>query len=146
MRHRVKKIKLNRDTKHRQSLFKNLVRSLVEMGAITTTEPKAKETKRLADQLIGKAKEDSVATRRHLHEFFGKRDVVNTLVDRVAPLFPDRVSGFTTISRVGKRRGDNTMLFRLALITQPEGVGSLKNPNPEEHKPKKPAKKVADKK
>jgi large subunit ribosomal protein L17 len=131
MRHRVKVNKLNRDTKHRRSLFKNLVRALIEHGAITTTEPKAKETKRLADQMIGKARQDSLATRRNLHEFFGKRDVVNTLVERIAPLFPDRISGFTTISVVGKRRGDNTQLYRLALVVQPEVTGTLKRPEAE---------------
>ncbi len=129
MRHRVKVNKFNRDTKHRESLFKNLVRALVEHGSITTTEQKAKEVKRLADRLIGKAKTDSVHMRRQLHEFFGKRDVVNTLVDRIAPLFTDRVSGFTTTTAVGIRRGDNTRMVAISLVTMPEVVG-LKNPNP----------------
>ncbi len=129
MRHRVKVNKFNRDTKHRESLFKNLVRSLVEHGSITTTEPKAKEVKRLADRLIGKAKTDSVHMRRQLHEIFGKRDVVNTLVDRIAPLFTDRVSGFTTLTAAGTRRGDNTRMVEISLVLKPE-VAGLKNPSP----------------
>ncbi len=126
MRHRIKGKKLNRDTNHRKMLLRNLVRSLVEVGEITTTEAKAKETKRLADKYIGKAKADTVATRRVLHSFFGKRDVVNTLVERVAPLFGDRASGFTTLKKAGTRRGDNTGLVTLALVKKPEGVGTLK--------------------
>lgn len=108
-------------------LLRNLVRSLIEVGEITTTEAKAKETKRLADKLIGKARVDSTANRRVLHNFFGKRDVVNTLVDRVAPVFKERISGFTTLKTSGVRRGDNTKLMTLALLEKPEGVGTLKN-------------------
>lgn len=128
MRHRVKVNKFNRDTKHRESLFKNLVRALVEHGTITTTEQKAKEVKRLADRLIGKAKTDSIATRRLLHTFFGKRDVVNTLVESIAPLFTDRVSGFTRLTQVGLRRGDNTKLVQISLVVERPNPGTLKKP------------------
>jgi large subunit ribosomal protein L17 len=107
MRHRVTSKQFNRDTNHRKALLKNLVRSLIEEGLIVTTEAKAKETKRVADRIIHKAQTDSIATRRGLHRFFGQRDVVNTLVDRVAPAMKDRVSGFTTIAPMGNRRGDN---------------------------------------
>lgn len=126
MRHRSKIKKFNRDTKSRKALFKNLVRSLVEQGSIVTTEAKAKEAKRIADKLIGKAKDDSLATRRTLHRFFGARDVVNTLVDRIAPEFSDRVSGFTRVTKVGVRRGDNTPIAKLSLVKTPETVGTLK--------------------
>jgi len=127
MRHRSKIKKFNRDTKSRKALFKNLVRSLVETGSITTTEAKAKETKRIADKLIGKSKTDTVATRRLLHRFFGTRNVVNTLVEKIAPEFSDRVSGFTTIAKVGLRRGDNTQLSKLSLVKAPESIGTLKS-------------------
>lgn len=126
MRHRNKDKKFNRDSKARRALFKGLVRSLVEHGSIVTTQAKAKEIKRLADKIIGKAKDDSLATRRLLHKFFGTRDVVNTLVDKIAPVFADRTSGFTTISDVGLRRGDNTQLSKLALATTVEAMGTLK--------------------
>lgn len=127
MKHRVKIKKFNRDTKSRKALFKNLVRSLVETGSIVTTESKAKEARRIADKLIGKAKDDSLETRRTLHRFFGTRDVVNTLVDRIAPEFADRVSGFTRITKVGVRRGDNSDMAELSLVKAPDTIGSLKN-------------------
>ncbi len=142
MRHRVKVNKFNRDTKHRESLFKNLVRALVEHGSITTTEQKAKEVKRLADHYISKAKTDSVHMRRQLHEYFGKRDVVNTLVDRIAPLFADRVSGFTTLAAAGTRRGDNTKMISVTLIARPETTG-LQNPQPKVSAAPKPVAKAA---
>lgn len=148
MRHRIKDKKFNRDANSRKALFKNLVRSLVEKGSITTTQAKAKETKRIADKLIGKAKVDSIATRRNLHRFFGARDVVNTLVDKIAPQFEDRVSGFTRITKVGVRRGDNTTMAELSLIKKPETVGSLKNTEAkkaDKAEKKAPAKKKAKK-
>jgi large subunit ribosomal protein L17 len=126
MRHRRHVKRLNRDTNHRKMLFRNLVRSLVESGEIVTTEVKAKETQRIADKLIGKAKTDSLATRRTLHQFFGRRDVVNTLVDTVAPVFATRVSGFTRITTVGTRRGDNTKVVTLSLVEKPAKLGTLK--------------------
>lgn len=143
MRHRSKVKKFNRDTKSRKALFKNLVRSLVETGSIVTTQAKAKEAGRIADKLIGKAKTDTVATRRVLHRFFGTRDVVNTLVEKIAPEFKDRVSGFTRVKKVGVRRGDNTVLAELSLVTQPATIGSLKNKTKEQAK--KTAKSVAKK-
>lgn len=126
MRHRIKDKKFNRDSNNRKALFKNLVRSLVETGAIVTTEAKAKETKRISDKLIGKAKIDTIATRRRLHRFFGSRDVVNTLVERIAPEFTDRISGFTRIVKLGVRRGDNSSMVKLSLVKIPKGIGTLK--------------------
>lgn len=139
MRHRVKIKHFNRDSKARKALFKGLVRSLVEHGAIVTTESKAKEIKRIADKIISNAKVDTTATRRLLHKFFGRRDVVNSLVDRIAPVFSDKTSGFTTIEDAGLRRGDNTKLSKLSLTKMPSRIGTLKAE-------KKPAKEVAAKK
>lgn len=128
MRHRVQTKQLSRNTKQRQALFKSLVRELVLHGAIKTTEAKAKAIKPIADKIIGKARSNDIATRRVLHEFFGKRDIVNTLVDRVAPAFTKRTSGFTRIVPVGIRRGDNTKIVKIELVKQVEGPATLKKP------------------
>lgn len=128
MRHRVQTKQLGRNTKQRQALFKSLVRELVLHGAITTTQAKAKTVRPIADKLIGKALTNDVNTRRLLHQFFGKRDIVNTLVDRIAPAFTKRTSGFTRITPVGIRRGDNTQMVRLELINKPDVVDTLRNP------------------
>ncbi len=128
MRHRIKNKKFNRDANHRKALLRNLVRSLVENGEVTTTEIKAKELRRLSDKLIHKAQTDTIASRQLIHRFFGKRDVVNTLVDRIAPLMTDRVSGFTTLVKIGKRKGDNSPVIKVALVKMPAGMGSLKAP------------------
>lgn len=141
MRHRVASKQLNRDTKHRQSLFKNLLRALVEHGSIQTTVAKAKVVQPIADKIVTKAKEGDLAARRTLHKMFGKRDVVNTLVERVAPVFKDRASGFTRITPVGFRAGDNAQLVQLAWVIQPETVGTLTAPvttRNQDMKPKTP--------
>lgn len=126
MRHRIKDKKFNRDENHRKALLSNLVRSLVEHGHVTTTEIKAKELRRLSDRLIHKAQTNTIATRQLIHRFFGKRDVVNTLVDRIAPLMTDRVSGFTTLTKLGKRKGDNSSMVTVTLVHMPAGMGTLK--------------------
>lgn len=125
MRHRVKSKQLNRTSGQRQILFESLLRSLFLHGHVTTTQTKAKEIKRLADKAISKAQDNSLTSRRELHKVFGKSDVVNTLVDKIAPVFTDRKSGFTSIKEVGKRRGDNTSMYRLELINQPANLGSF---------------------
>ncbi len=128
MKHRVQNSRLGTDTKHTKAIIKGLVLSLITHGSIETTVTKAKEASRVADKLIGKARVDSLTVRRTLHMFFGKRDAVNTLVDRIAPVFATRTSGFTRVVKIGTRRGDNTAMARVSLVEQPTTVGSLKKP------------------
>jgi large subunit ribosomal protein L17 len=128
MRHRVKDKKIGTDSNHTKAIIKGMVTSLIEHGSIETTVTKAKEISRVADKLIGKARDNSLNTRRTLHTFFGKRDVVNTLVDRVAPVFGERISGFTRVVKIGPRRGDNTPMARLSLVEQSDVTGTLRSP------------------
>ncbi|MDH5533735.1 MAG: 50S ribosomal protein L17 [Candidatus Pacebacteria bacterium] len=144
MRHRVAKKHFNRDTNNRKALLKNLLRSLIEQGEIVTTTSKAKEIKRLMDKTVHRAKTDSVENRRLLHKIFGRRDVVNTLVDRIAPAMADRVSGFTTIAKEGIRRGDSANQSRLKFVVKIDRVGTLKSG--QDHTKKVPAKKTVAKK
>lgn len=127
MKHRVKTHQFNRDTKARKALLKNLLRSLFEQASIITTEAKAKEIKRLADKIINQAKKADLNSRRVIHRFFGQRDVVNTVIDRIAPLMKDKVSGFTTLKKLGKRRGDNSLMVKLELVKKPKQTGTLKS-------------------
>lgn len=126
MKHRVKTKHFNRDTKSRKALLKNLLRDLFEHGEIKTSESRTKEVRRLADKLISKASENTLAARRELHRFFGRRDVVNALVDKIAPLFVGKKSGFTSLEKTAPRRGDNTVIFKLALLTGDVKLTSLK--------------------
>jgi len=134
MRHRIADKKFNRSSNERKALFTGLLRNLTERGEIVTTLAKAKAVKRLADRVVSQAKKNTVASRRLLHRRFGKRDVVSTLVEQVAPAMSDRTSGYVTVVAIGARRGDNTAMAKLAFVTQPEKVGTLKSNRKSEEK------------
>jgi large subunit ribosomal protein L17 len=119
MRHRSATRHLGRDTEQRKSLFKNLLQALFEHGQIETTEAKAKAIKGIADKLIHRAQEGTIPARRVIARFFGTRQAVNMLVDQVAPAMKDRTSGYTRIVRLGKRRGDDSMMVKMELIARP---------------------------
>lgn len=119
MRHRVKAKHFNRDTKGRKALFKGLLTSLFEHGAIETTEARAKQIKRLADKLIHRALPGTLHARRVLERFFGSRSIVNNLVDGVAPAMKGRESGFTRIIPLGQRRGDDATMVKIELVAKP---------------------------
>ncbi|HSW89768.1 MAG TPA: 50S ribosomal protein L17 [Patescibacteria group bacterium] len=120
MRHRSATKHLSRDSEQRKSLFKNLLRALFEHGSIETTEAKAKAIKSIADKLVSRAQQGTLPARRLIAQFFGYRSVANRLVDEVAPAMSDRKSGFTRIVRLGKRRGDDSMMVKMELINTPE--------------------------
>ena len=116
MRHRVKGKSLNRSSLHRQALFKNLAVALVTHGRVETTQSKAKILKGHIDKLITKAKQGSLHSRRQLHSVFNRRDITNRLVDHILPQISHRTSGFTKITPLGVRRGDNTMMARIEFV------------------------------
>lgn len=136
MRHRIQDKKFNRDANQRKALFMGLLRNLAEQGSIVTTMARAKAVKRLADRMITTAKGNDLAARRTLHMFFGKRDVVNKLVDVIAPAMTDRTSGFVRVIDMGSRRGDNTPMARLEFTTQAGVRGSFKSEKPKTEKVK----------
>ncbi len=129
MRHRIADKKFNRDANERKALFSGLLRNLAEHGEIVTTLAKAKAVKRLADRMVSQAKNKTVASRRRLHKSFGKRDIVSSLVERIAPAMADRTSGYVMVTPMGPRRGDNTQMAKIAFVKKAEGK-SLKNPHP----------------
>lgn len=120
MRHQFHGKKLNRDYDSRRSLFKTLVRSLIEHEQIKTTETKAKVIKRIFDKLLTTAKEGSLHARRLTHAFLQDRQLVNKLMDQISPLFKEVAGSATRIIRLGNRKGDNAPVVRLELTKKPE--------------------------
>jgi large subunit ribosomal protein L17 len=137
MKHGVSTKKLGRSSNHRKALIRNLLRSLFLYGEITVSEARAKQVKRWADKLIFQAKQNTIQSKRELHKFFGKRDIVNALVEKIAPAMSDRDSGFVSIKEVGARRGDNTKLFRVELVNKPANLGSFSPEKSEKEEGKK---------
>jgi large subunit ribosomal protein L17 len=140
MKHRVKAKHFNRDTQSRKALLRNSLRGLIEHGQIETSEGRAKEIRRLADKLISQAQKGDLATRRRIHRYFGKRDVVNTLFDQIVPAVAERKSGFCSLEKLANRRGDNMPVYRLSLLVEEKKWQSLKNDK------KKASKKIDTKK
>ncbi len=119
MKHRISGKKLSRNSSQRKALFKGLINSLVMNGEIKTTETKAKAITRLVDKLITKAKKGTLNSRRLIWAFLQDKKVVNKIVDEVAPLFAKRSGGFSKITPIGKRRGDDAMMVKLELVEKP---------------------------
>ena len=116
MRHNNKSVKLGRTAAHRKALFRNLLSSLFEHGAITTTDAKAKEVKRRADILIGWARKGDLHHRRlAARELFGAYPL-QRLFDHWGKAFPDRISGFTRTVKIRQRPGDGAPLTLVEII------------------------------
>ncbi|MBU0619428.1 50S ribosomal protein L17 [Patescibacteria group bacterium] len=145
MRHRKKGRRLGRNTKQRKALFRSLIGHLIIKGEIKTTQAKAKAIKGLTDRLVSKAKQSTLHVRRQILAFLSNKAAANKLVDVIAPLFKDRVSGFTRIIHLGSRRGDNAEMVKVEFVEKPETIEpiqkSRKKPRPSVgRKPKKPGK------
>ena len=92
--------------------------ALVNSGHLTTTQAKAKMMKPLFDKLITRAKVGTIASRRLLEKKLASVASANRLVDVIAPLFPDRVSGYTSSTKNKIRRGDAVTMVTLKLMAK----------------------------
>jgi len=109
-------MKLNRNRNQRKALVRTQLNALVNLGHLTTTLAKAKMMKPLFDRLITRAKVGTVASRRLLARDLASVASANRLVDVIAPLFPDRVSGYTSSTKNKIRRGDAVTMVTLKLM------------------------------
>ncbi len=114
MRHRVYGYKLSRDRDSRQLLFKGLVKSLFTYGTIQTSEAKAKAIKGLVDKVITLAKNSK--TQDKFHSYLSNSSLSNRFLKEVLPKMGNRVSGYTSMVRMGTRPGDQTMIIKMSLI------------------------------
>lgn len=100
MRHRKSGRQLNRNSSHRQAMFRNMAGSLVRHEIIKTTLPKAKELRRVVEPLITLAKTDSVANRRLAFARTRDNEIVAKLFNELGPRFASRAGGYTRILEV----------------------------------------------
>ncbi|MCO7224973.1 50S ribosomal protein L17 [Pleionea sp. CnH1-48] len=120
MRHRKSGRKLNRNSSHRQAMFRNMSVSLFKHELIKTTLPKAKELRRVAEPLITLAKEDSVANRRLAFARTRSKEAVGILFNELGPRYQDRPGGYLRIIKAGFRTGDNAPMAIVELVDRPE--------------------------
>ncbi len=129
MRHNVKGRKLNRTAAHRKMLYRNLVTSLFKHERITTTVPKAKEARMVAEKMITFAKKGDLHSRRMAARKIMEPAILQKLFAEIGPRYAERSGGYTRIMRLGPRKGDNAELAILELVdntARPKSLDSKK--------------------
>jgi large subunit ribosomal protein L17 len=116
MRHRKASLKLGRTSSHRNAMFRNMVTSLFKHQRIRTTDVKAKELRRWADNLITLAKRGDLHARRQALSIVREKEVVHKLFAEAAELFGGRSGGYTRIIKLGRRPGDAAPISLIELI------------------------------
>lgn len=119
MRHRKSGRQLNRNSAHRNALFRNMSVSLFRHELIRTTLPKAKELRRHAEPLITMAKEDSVANRRLAFARLRDDNSVRKLFEVLGPRYRERPGGYLRILKCGYRDGDKAPMAYVELVDRP---------------------------
>ncbi len=116
MRHRKSGRQLNRNSAHRQAMFRNMAVSLIEHEVIKTTLPKAKELRRVVEPLITLAKDDSVANRRLAFSRTRSKEAVGKLFSELGARYQERPGGYTRILKCGFRAGDAAPMAYIELV------------------------------
>ena len=106
MRHRVHTFKVGRTGAHRTAMLANMVCSLIEHGQITTSLVRAREARRVAEKMVTLGKKGDLHHRRLAISTLRKADMVAKLFAEIAPAYAGRQGGYTSIIKLGKRRGD----------------------------------------
>ena len=103
---------------HQRLIVANLATSLFEHGRITTTEAKARVLRPVAEKLITKAKKGDLHNRRQVLATIRDKGVVHSLFEEIAPRFAERPGGYTRITKIGPRKGDNAPMAVIELVTE----------------------------
>jgi large subunit ribosomal protein L17 len=131
---------------HERLILANLATALFEHGRITTTEAKARRLRPMAERLITKAKRGDLHARRQVLAVIRDKGVVHELFTEIGPRFAARPGGYTRITKVGPRKGDNAPMAVIelveALTVQQAAVGEAEGATKRAAK-KAPAKKAA---
>ncbi|WP_327677846.1 50S ribosomal protein L17 [Kitasatospora sp. NBC_00458] len=101
---------------HEPLLLAGLCRELFQYGRITTTEAKARRMRPLAEKLITKAKKGDIHNRRLVRKTITDISVLHTLFTEIAPRYENRPGGYTRITKIGGRRGDNAPMAVIELV------------------------------
>ena len=147
MRHRDRRGKLARPSAHRSALLRNLVTSLLDHELVETTDPRAKELKRIADRMITLGKRGDLHARRQAASVIRTREVVSKLFGGLAERYKARPGGYTRVLKSRIRVGDAAPLSIVELVDR-AAPGKApdqarKAPEKKSAEPKTPRKKKA---
>jgi large subunit ribosomal protein L17 len=104
---------------HERLLLANLATQLFMHRRITTTEAKAKRMRPLAERLITFAKRGDLSSRRRVLTVVRDKTVVHELFTEIAPAMAERQGGYTRITKIGNRKGDNAPMAVIELVLEP---------------------------
>ena len=103
---------------HQRLMLSNLATALFEHGRITTTETRARMLRPVAEKLITKAKKGDLHNRREVLKTVHDKTVVHVLFTEIAPVMAERPGGYTRITKIGPRKGDNAPMAVIELVTE----------------------------
>ncbi|MCW2824130.1 MAG: ribosomal protein [Aeromicrobium sp.] len=101
---------------HQRLILANLAQNLFEHGKITTTEAKARRLRPYAESLITKAKTDTVANRRQVVKVIRDKSILHTLFTEIGPAMATRPGGYTRITKIAARKGDNAPMAVIEIV------------------------------
>ena len=104
---------------HESMMLRNMATSLFKHGKITTTETRAKRLRPVAERLVTFAKRGDLAARRRVIAQLTDKSVVHELFTNIAPQVADRQGGYTRITKLGFRKGDNAPMALIELVLEP---------------------------
>ena len=114
----TKGTRLGGSSAHQRHIMANLATALFEHGKITTTEAKARRLRPYAERLITFAKRGDLHARREVLTVVTDKGVVHTLFTEIGPRFATREGGYTRITKIGPRKGDNAPLAVIELVEE----------------------------
>lgn len=117
MRHRKAGLKLNKNSSHRDAMFRNMVTSLFKYERIRTTDVKAKGLRHWADHMVTLAKRGDLHARRQALAIIREKDVVHKLFSEANERFGAMSGGYTRIVKLGRRPGDAALISMIELVT-----------------------------
>lgn len=153
MRHGTHGNHLGHSSSHHKANMQNLASALFQHELIKTTLAKAKALRRVAEPLITRAKNDTLANRRLVFARLRDRDMVTKLFVELGPRYKARAGGYTRVLRCGFRAGDNSPMAYIELVDRPRETVAVEEPETagkakavKTEKAAKPAEKTAKKK
>ena len=120
MRHRIAGRKLNRTSKHRQMLFRNMAQALIKHEQIVTTLPKAKELRPVIEKLITLGKRGDLHARRQAFSKLRCDAITKKLFEVLGPRYAERNGGYARVLKAGYRYGDAAPMAVIELVDRDE--------------------------
>ena len=120
VKHQIRLRKLGKSTKHRKAMLRNMVTSLIHHERIETTVPKAKELRRVAENMVQLAKRGDMHAKRQANAYVRDHIALHKLWSVIGPNYVDRNGGYTRVLKAGYRYGDAAAMAVLELVDRDE--------------------------